>query len=220
MNDDFAAKIVTPAMEGGLTTDEYLQLYKTDLDSETEVLSLALAIEAQALDLYLRAAEKKLKLAFLPEANVPAFVKGDPGRIRQILLNLIGNALKFTDEGEVVVRCRADKRVEGDFTYSLGLSLGKDGKVNDTRWDSPAFNAGIGTGMTVVAVNDAEYKSDVLVDAVKAAKGGQAPIRLLVKDFNRYRDINIDYHDGLRYPALERIEGTRDWLTPIFSARK
>lgn len=56
--EDFAAKIVEPAMEGGLTTDEYLQLYKTDLDSEVEVLSLALAIEAQALDLYLRAAER------------------------------------------------------------------------------------------------------------------------------------------------------------------
>ena len=55
---DFAAKIATPAMEGGLTPEEYLQLYKTDLDSESEVLSLALAIEAQALDLYLRAAEK------------------------------------------------------------------------------------------------------------------------------------------------------------------
>ncbi len=55
---DFAAKIAEPAMEGGLTTEEYLQLYKTDLDSESEVLSLALAIEAQALDLYLRAAEK------------------------------------------------------------------------------------------------------------------------------------------------------------------
>ncbi len=55
---DFADKIAEPAMEGGLTTEEYLGLYNADLDSETEVLSLALAIEAQALDLYLRAAEK------------------------------------------------------------------------------------------------------------------------------------------------------------------
>lgn len=55
---DFAVKIVEPAMEGGLTTEEYLRLYKTDLDSESEILSLALAIEAQALDLYLRAADK------------------------------------------------------------------------------------------------------------------------------------------------------------------
>ena len=51
-------------------------------------------------------------------------------------------------------------------------------------------------------------------------RSGSTPIRLLVKDFNRFREIDIDYHDGLRYPALERIEGQRDWLTPIFTARK
>ena len=56
--EDFAKKIVEPAMEGGLTTKEYLHLYQTDLESEIEVLGLALAIEAQALDLYSRAAEQ------------------------------------------------------------------------------------------------------------------------------------------------------------------
>ena len=55
---EFAEKIAEPAMEGGLTTEEYLQLYKVDLDSELEVLGMALAIEAQALDLYLRAGER------------------------------------------------------------------------------------------------------------------------------------------------------------------
>lgn len=55
---DFTKKIAEPAMEGGLTTEEYLQLYKPDLESETEVLGLALAIEAQALDLYSRAAQR------------------------------------------------------------------------------------------------------------------------------------------------------------------
>jgi rubrerythrin len=58
---DFSETIVEPAMEGGLTTEEYLQLYKVDLDSQLEVLGLALAIEAQALDLYLRAAERSGK---------------------------------------------------------------------------------------------------------------------------------------------------------------
>jgi len=56
--EDFAQKIAGPAMEGGLTTEEYLQLYQTDLESETEVLGMALAIEAQALDLYSRAAQR------------------------------------------------------------------------------------------------------------------------------------------------------------------
>ncbi len=58
---DFARKIVEPAMEGGLTSEEYLQLYKIDYNSELEVLGLALAIEAQALDLYLRAAKRSEK---------------------------------------------------------------------------------------------------------------------------------------------------------------
>lgn len=54
--EEFDQKIAEPAMEGGLTTEEYLQLYQIDINDEIEVLSLALAIEAQALDLYLRAA--------------------------------------------------------------------------------------------------------------------------------------------------------------------
>ncbi len=56
--NEFAEKIVAPTMEGGITTGDYLGLYKTDLDSEIELLSLALALEAQALELYLRAAER------------------------------------------------------------------------------------------------------------------------------------------------------------------
>jgi rubrerythrin len=55
---EFTKKIAEPAMEGGMTTDEYLQLYQADLNSELEVLGLAMSIEAQALDLYLRAAAK------------------------------------------------------------------------------------------------------------------------------------------------------------------
>jgi rhodanese-related sulfurtransferase/rubrerythrin len=54
---DFAQKTVTPAMEGGLTTSEYLNRYQPDLEKAEEVVSLAMAIEAQALDLYQRAAD-------------------------------------------------------------------------------------------------------------------------------------------------------------------
>lgn len=55
--DDFAANVVQPGMEGGLTTEEYLQLYQPDLEVTEEVIGLAMAIEAQALDLYQRAAD-------------------------------------------------------------------------------------------------------------------------------------------------------------------
>ncbi|KAJ4255613.1 hypothetical protein NW762_009610 [Fusarium torreyae] len=49
---------------------------------------------------------KRLELNYLVEADVPAWVKGDKVRIRQVLLNVTGNAIKFTSEGEVFSRCR------------------------------------------------------------------------------------------------------------------
>jgi len=50
-----------------------------------------------------KANEKTLSLAFEVDNSVPDYVIGDPFRLRQIILNLVGNAIKFTDNGEVKV---------------------------------------------------------------------------------------------------------------------
>lgn len=55
--EEFERTAIAKAMEGGLTTEEYLGLYRTDFEVFEEVVSLAMGIEAQALDLYQRAAE-------------------------------------------------------------------------------------------------------------------------------------------------------------------
>ncbi|KAH8194650.1 hypothetical protein TruAng_011184 [Truncatella angustata] len=63
------------------------------------------------------ATTKRLELNYVVEQDVPLWVKGDKARIRQVLLNVIGNAIKFTSQGEVFSRCMVTQRQEqGDHT--------------------------------------------------------------------------------------------------------
>ena len=55
---EFKSDLVIPASEGGMSTEEYIQFFKPDLESPEAVIELAMSIEAQALDLYFRASER------------------------------------------------------------------------------------------------------------------------------------------------------------------
>jgi len=58
--EEFDKDVVVNAIEGGLTTDEYIQLFQPDWESAVDILSLAMSIEAQALDMYTRASERSV----------------------------------------------------------------------------------------------------------------------------------------------------------------
>jgi two-component system sensor histidine kinase/response regulator len=78
------------------------------IELEEIVFSLADCIEGTLKTIRFRAEEKGLELGCDIGTEVPHAVKGDPGRLRQVLLNLVGNAIKFTDEGQVSLMVAAD----------------------------------------------------------------------------------------------------------------
>ncbi|MEO7432707.1 MAG: peptidase M61 [Dokdonella sp.] len=132
-----------------------------------------------------------------------------------------GWRLVYTESPSAYQKSIETSRKLVDFSASIGLVVStKDGKIADVRWDGPAFKAGAAPAGTLVAVNGREFKSERLRDAIAAAKGGTAPIELLVKTGDAYRTVRVDYRDGLKYPHLERIAGTADRLDAILAARK
>lgn len=106
-----------------------------------------------------------------------------------------------------------------DFQYSLGFTLAGD-KIANVRWGGPAFEQGIGAGWSLVAVNGKAGSAEALRDAVASAKGTDAPLQLLIKSGDRFRTVAFDYREGLRYPRLERVEGTPDRLSEILAPRR
>jgi predicted metalloprotease with PDZ domain len=109
---------------------------------------------------------------------------------------------------------------QASFSFSLGLTVAKaDGRITDVVWGSPAFAAGLAPGLILLAVNGRAWSEDVLKEAIVAAKGGQGTIDLLVRNFDTFQTVKITYRDGLRYPHLERIEGTPDRLGELFKPR-
>jgi predicted metalloprotease with PDZ domain len=107
-----------------------------------------------------------------------------------------------------------------DFSYSLGLSLNATNRVTAVRWGSPAFEAGLTSGWEVVAVNGRAASADAIGEAITASRGNTTPIEMMLKKGDRFRTIAFDYHDGLRYPHLERIPGTPDRLGDILAPRR
>lgn len=102
-----------------------------------------------------------------------------------------------------------------DVSYSLGFIISEDGKVDDVIVGSPAYQAGIGPGMKLVAVNGRKWSPGVVHEAIKVAQGSDRKIDLLVENAQFFKTYSIDYHDGEKNPHLEKIPGQPDVLSDL-----
>jgi predicted metalloprotease with PDZ domain len=131
-----------------------------------------------------------------------------------------GWKLVYTDQPSAYDKATGKLRSGLNLADSMGLSLSGKGEVRDVQWDGPAFRAGVVPGVTVVAVNGKDYSADAMKDAVTAAKDSKAPIELLLKNSEYFSTVTVDYHDGLKYPHLERIKGEKDLIGDIVAAHR
>jgi predicted metalloprotease with PDZ domain len=105
--------------------------------------------------------------------------------------------------------------------YSLGArisgegGIGASGTITDVRWGGPADKANLAPGQKIIAVNGNVFSADALKTAIKEAKGKTEPIHLILQSDTFVTTADLDYHDGERYPVLQRIEGTPPYLDDI-----
>ena len=100
------------------------------LDLKREPLELRACIEDVLNLLTSKALEKDLELAYAVGPSIPLFIEGDMVRLRQVLTNLLGNAIKFTDSGEITVFVMLRNQVDGEYELEF--------QINDTGPGIPA----------------------------------------------------------------------------------
>ena len=135
-----------------------------------------------------------------------------------------GYRLVYTGQPSAILKASDEQRKHVNLLFSIGVDLddfekGSTGMVSQVIWDSPAFKAGITEGAQILAIDGIAYDADVLKDAIRKAKEAAVPIELIIKIGDRYRTALLNYHDGLRYPHLEREAATPARLDDILAPR-
>ncbi len=131
-----------------------------------------------------------------------------------------GYQLVYTETPSDLTKASETRNGSLGLTYSLGMAIGREGRLTDVLWDGPAYKLGLTPGTQIVAVNNVAYSGERIKDAITAAKKTGAPIEVLVKNGDNFRTVRFDYREGLRYPRLERLPKTPDRLELIFAPRK
>ncbi|HTU44489.1 MAG TPA: hypothetical protein VMF91_05475 [Bryobacteraceae bacterium] len=125
-----------------------------------------------------------------------------------------GYRIEYTEEPNDFLRA-ADSRDRGvNAWYSLGI-LEADNTIEDVLVGSPAYQAGLGPGMRLVAVNGRRATEELLRQAIRETKEGGNGVELIVENTGFFKVVKIDYHGGEKYPHLVREAQTPAYLDDI-----
>jgi predicted metalloprotease with PDZ domain len=127
--------------------------------------------------------------------------------------DLSGYHLTFTDKPNYW-----SQLTEGDglnAAYSLGLTVGSNGTLGDVIVGGVAWKAGLAPGFQIIAVNGRAFTPALLRAAIDQAKGSGPAITLIAENTGYFTTLSLDYHEGEKYPQLERVDNTPDRLDTI-----
>ncbi len=122
-------------------------------------------------------------------------------------LTLGGYQLVYVDTPSAYILANDKRRKQVDLSHSIGLIMGAKGAIKSVVWDSPAFKAGLKSGLTISAINGKAYSDEALKQAIEENRGGEGRIDIFAKNGEAYHNFMVDHSGGLRYPALEKITG-------------
>lgn len=124
--------------------------------------------------------------------------------------------LDHPSKSEVTLGAANSRRGGGlNVWYSLGMRVTGEGTIGDIRWNGPSDQAKLAPGEKILAINGTVFSADALKAAIVKAKTDSAPIHLTVQLEDDVMPVDINYHDGERYPAMVRVDGTPAYLDDI-----
>jgi predicted metalloprotease with PDZ domain len=126
-----------------------------------------------------------------------------------------GWRLVYTSKPNTFIAAFETLRHANDQWYSYGLEIGKGNTITDVREGSPAWDAGMAPGMTIMAVDGQTFTDDVLKYVSTQAEHANGPTAFLVQQDGWYHTYQVNYHGGPKYPHLVRIAGQPDMLAQI-----
>lgn len=115
-----------------------------------------------------------------------------------------GYRIEYTDQPNEFVRAGEGHSHGVNAWYSLGLRTETDNTVADVLIGSPAYRAGLGPGMKIVAINGRRASDELLHAAIRNTKNASQPVELIVENAGYFHVMKFDYQGGEKYPHLVR----------------
>lgn len=152
-----------------------LDLSRLDSDSiqlEEIPVDLRELVATTTAPLSFQAREKGIKFTLVVEDDIPAWVKGDPTRLRQIILNMVGNAVKFTNSGEIAVTLDTSLERIRIKIADTGIGIAQDAQASlfepyvQADISTQRKFGGSGLGLTIVKKLVSAMKGKIMVDSM------------------------------------------------------